>query len=152
MVYKFKSGSHIKADPQIAGELLERLEAENNLTAKALVDANRDEDAPLHNEFEWNDSVAAEAYRETQARHIINCIEIVKEETEPVRAFFNITRGEPVYRHIDAILREKDTREALLKTALAELIAFKRKYKNLVELAKVIAAIDEAEKIAGGEI
>lgn len=149
MVYKFKSGSYIKADPQIAGAMLERLEAENNLTAKALVDANRDESAPLHNEFEWDDSIAAEAYRETQARHIINCIEIVREEAEPVRAFFNITRGEPVYHHINAILQEKDSRDALLKAALAELICFKKKYKNLVELAKVFSAIDETEQLAG---
>ena len=143
MVYKFKSGSHIKADPQRAGEMLERLEAENNLTAKALVDANRAEDAPLHNEFEWNDSVAAEAYRETQARHIINCIEIVREEKEPVRAFFSISRAEPEYRHIDAIMKEADKRQALLNMALAELLSFKKKYAQLEELAAVFTAIDE---------
>lgn len=143
MVYKFKSGSHIKADPQLAGEMLERLEAENNLTAKALVDANRAEDAPLHNEFEWNDSVAAEAYRETQARHIINCIEIVREEKEPVRAFFSISRAEPEYRHIYAIMKEEDKRHALLNLALSELLAFKKKYAQLEELAAVFAAIDE---------
>ena len=143
MVYKFKSGSHIKADPQLAGAMLERLEAENNLTAKALVDANRAEDAPLHNEFEWNDSIAAEAYRETQARHIINCIEIVREEKEPVRAFFSISRAEPEYRHIDAIMKEEDKRQALLKLALSELLAFKKKYAQLEELAAVFAAIDE---------
>ncbi len=143
MVYKFKTGSHIKADPQLAGEMLEHLEAENNLTAKALVDANRAEDAPLHNEFEWNDSIAAEAYRETQARHIINCIEIVREEKEPVRAFFSISRAEPEYRHIDAIMKEEDKRQTLLNLALSELLAFKKKYAQLNELAAVFAAIDE---------
>lgn len=149
MVYKFKRGSYINADPQAAGEMLERLEAENNLTAKALVDANRDESAPLHNEFEWDDNIAAEAYRETQARHIINCLEIVREEAEPVRAFFNIRREEREYHRIETILREKDSREALLKTALAELAAFQRKYKDLVELAAVLSAIDEVERLAG---
>lgn len=143
MVYKFKSGSHIKADPQLAGAMLERLEAENNLTAKALVDANRPEDAPLHNEFEWNDSIAAEAYRENQARHIINCIEIVREEKEPVRAFFSISRAESEYHHVDAIMKEEDKRQALLKQALSELVSFERKYRQLEELAAVFAAIDE---------
>lgn len=149
MVYKFKRGSYIKADPQVAGEMLERLEAENNLTAKSLVDANRDEDAPLHNEFEWDDSVAAEAYRETQARHIINCIEIVREEAEPVRAFFSIYREKPQYQHIDTILVEKESRDALLQKALAELNAIRRKYSTLKELANVFSAIDEAEKKVG---
>lgn len=100
-------------------------------------------DAPLHNEFEWNDSVAAEAYRETQARHIINCIEIVREEKEPVRAFFSISRAEPEYRHIDAIMKEEDKRQALLNMALAELLSFKKKYAQLEELAAVFTAIDE---------
>lgn len=145
MVYKFKAGSMIKVDAQLAGAELERLEADGNLTAKALVDASRPEDAPLHKEFEWNDSIAAEAYREQQARHIINSIEVVREETAPIRAFFNINRAEPQYHHIDAIMRKADTRSALIRTAFAELHAFKRKYEQLEELAAVFAAIDEAE-------
>lgn len=145
MVYKFKTGARIKTDAQIAGAELERLEAEGNLTAKALVDASRPEDAPLHKEFEWNDSKAAEAYREQQARHIINSIEIVQEEKEPVRAFFNIQRAEPQYHHVTAIMREADSRQALLDAAFAELNACKRKYRGLQELAAVFAALEEAE-------
>lgn len=145
MVYQFKKGSHIKADPTIAAEMLEKLDAENNLTAKALVDVNRPEDAPLHNEFEWDDNVAAEAYREQQARHIINCLEIVHEEREPVRAYFSIERKEATYQHITAILKESDKRAQLFQTALAELIAFKKKYAALTEFAKVFDAIEEIE-------
>ena len=149
MVYKFKTGARIKTDAQITGAELERLEAEGNLTAKALVDASRPENAPLHKEFEWDDSKAAESYREQQARHIINSIEIVREEKEPMRAFFNIQRSEPQYHHVMAIMREPDSRQALLETAFAELNACKRKYKGLKELANVFAELEKAEsKIA----
>ena len=150
MVYKFKSGSYIKADPQLAGAVLERLEAENNLTAKALVDESRPEDAPLHNEFEWNDSAAAEKYREQQARHIIHSIEIVREESEPVRAFFNIERKDPQYRHIEAIMRKADDRQALIRNALNEFMAVKRKYEQLSELAAIFDAIDQAKEANNG--
>lgn len=146
MVYKFKSGSHINANPQAAGEMCEELAAKQNLTAKALVDANRPADAPLHGAFEWNNTKAAENWREHQARHIINCLEIVTQEREPVRAYFSISVKEPGYEHIDVILRNTDTRQKLLQTALAELSAFKKKYAQLEELCRVIEAIEEVEE------
>lgn len=146
MVYKFRKGSYIKADAQAAGEMCEQLEARGKLTAEELLNANRAEDAPLHDSFEWDDSVAAESWRMQQARHIINSLEIVTENREPVRAFFSIIRSEPNYRHIDTILQRQDDTEALLKMALSELQAFQKKYSQLVELAAVFSAIDSIAK------
>lgn len=144
MVYKFKPGARIKADPQKAGAVLEQLEAENRLTAADLVEVSRPKSAPLHKEFEWNNTKAAAAYREIQARHIINSIEIIRDEREPIRAYFNIVRTDPQYRHIDTIMQQADERAALLNMALRELEAFRRKYAQLVELAAVFEAIDAA--------
>lgn len=146
MVYKFKDGSQIKANPQIAGEMCERLAAEGRLTAKDLVEENRPDDAPLHSSFLWNNDEAADKWREHQARHIIGSLIIQTEKKEPVRAFFNIVRQEPQYTHIESILQRKDDTERLLKTALAELTAFKRKYEVLEELAEVFAAIDHVKE------
>lgn len=141
--YKFKSSARIKANPQLAGEMCEKLAAENNLTAKALLDANRPEDAPLHNAFEWNDSIASEKWREHQARNIINSLVIVSEEREPVRAYFNIEVKSPVYSHIGTILSDPADTQALLLTAYRELLAFRRKYSQLAQLAQVFAAVDQ---------
>lgn len=146
MVYSFKSGSHIKADAQAAGEMCEKLAAEGRLTARDLVEENRPESAPLHNEFEWNNDAAADSWREHQARHIIGCLVIKAEKKEPVRAFFNIQRSEPTYSHIESILQSRDETESLLRTALLELTAFERKYAMLKELARVFEAIDEVQK------
>ena len=143
MVYQWKNGSFIKSDANLAGRMCEQLEATGDLSAKALLDANRPEDAPLHNEFEWDDSVAAEQYRLSQARHIINCLVVSEEKQEPTRAFFNIQRSEGQYHSLDLIMRNEDTREALLETALRELSAFQHKYSQLKELANVFASIDE---------
>ena len=148
MNYRFKKGSYIKADAQTAGEICEKLEQQGNLTARALLEESRPENAPLHNAFEWDDGKAAELYRENQARHIISSLEIVPVQSEPVRAFFNIVRSEPQYTHINVLMNQKETAEMLLKYALNELLAFQRKYSQLVELAKVFDAIDEVTKIS----
>lgn len=76
MVYKWKTGSVIKADAQVAGEVCEGLKNTVGLTKKNLVDASRAEDAPLHNSFEWDDAVAAESYREEQAGYIIRSLTV----------------------------------------------------------------------------
>lgn len=145
MIYKWKAGSRIKIDPQVAGDVCAELEKEGRLTPSELVDASRDEAAPLHGAFEWNDEVAAEKYREVQAGHIIRCLEIeLVGSSEPVRAFFPVkVKGEGKgYTHIEAIMNDYDAKQTLLEKALAELASFKRKYKRLTELNNVFAAID----------
>lgn len=144
MTYQWKSGARIKTDAAIAGAMLEKLEADGNLTAKGLLDANRPADAPLHNEFEWDDTEAAERWREQQARHIINSIVMSEPNREPVRLFFKITAASPNYHSIDAILSRADTRGALLQQAYRELEAFQKKYAQLTELAAVFEAIQQA--------
>jgi len=143
MVYKFKTGSRLKADAQKAGEQCAALEAEGRLTAAELVEENRPKDAPLHGSFEWRDKVAGQLWREHQARHIINSLEVVMEEggAEPVRAYFNITVRDPNYYHVQTILREQSMTDAMLLTALRELKALERKYAQLEALADVWAAL-----------
>ena len=148
MTYKWKDGSRIKADPQKAIEQMQALEQEGNLSAKGLLDANRPEDAPLHNEFEWNDGVAAEKYREQQARHIINSIVMVQEGAQPVRNFFKVSEGKSNYTSLSVIMERQDTREALLRQARRELAAFEMKYKALEELAGVFNEIHKVEEKA----
>lgn len=78
-----KKGFQLKTPPQIVGEVCLELEKEGRLTAKNLVDVSRDEDAPLHNEFEWSDDIAAEKYREVQAGYIIRSVEIEISSASP---------------------------------------------------------------------
>lgn len=145
MEYRFKN-RYFKVDAQVAGEVCEKLEKEGKLTAKNLVDVSREENAPLHDEFEWDDAVAGELYREEQARNIIRHLEVVMvNNQEPVRAYFTLSRVEPEYKSIDAILKSEDDTEALLKMAYQELRAFQKKYGKLERLKGVFRAIDEIE-------
>lgn len=141
MVYQWKSGARIRADAQLAGEMCMKLADEGRLTAKDLLDESRPVDAPLHDEFEWDDGLAAESWREHQARNIINSLLIVPEKSEPVRGFFKIEQAERNYHSVTAILSRKDTAQRLFDNAMRELVAFQRKYHALEQFNEVWQAI-----------
>lgn len=142
--YKWKTGSQIKTNANIAGAVCEELEQTVGLTAQTLLDASRPDDAPLHGEFEWDDEKAAEAYRRTQARYIIRslCVDAeVEGRIEPVRAYFMVTESR--YENVSVVISEQKKRTAVLDMAMRELKAFERKYKQLVELQPIMDAIKQ---------
>lgn len=147
MVYQWKRAAHIKTSAQTAGEVCEQLESTIGLSAVNLLDVSRAEDAPLHDEFEWDDETAAEEYRLQQARHIINCLcvkaEGAEKAAEPVRAFFKIEKSAEMYDSLTVILRSEDKHAALLRAAAAELAAFQRKYNALAELQPLWEVIEQ---------
>ena len=147
MVYKWKNFSY-KTSANVAGEVCEELDRTVGLTPENLVNASRPEDAPLHSEFEWDDAIAAEEYRRTQARQMICNLSIVIDEQkqEPVRAFFSLQSGfrknAGTYEGTITIMSNEEKRQKLLDNAKRELEAFRKKYELLTELSEVFAAID----------
>ena len=135
--YSWKGASRIKANAQKAGELCEQLENTVGLTAKNLLNASRNPDDVLYNEFEWDDEIAAENYRESQARHIINSLivvpaEKVENDTTATRAFYCLKEDcMKSYKSIQSIIQRPDLTEQLLSQAEKELEAFENKYKSL---------------------
>lgn len=144
--YKWKTGFY-KTDAETAGKVFEELSNTVGLTPQNLVDASRPEEAPLHNEFLWDDEVAAEEWRKQQARLMICnlAIEIEEEKTPPVRAFFHSV-DEKKYEDIRVIMSDEDKKEKLFKKAMAELNSFRMKYANLEVFASLFAEIDRLEK------
>lgn len=140
MVYEWKSGSRHKVSAQVAGEVCSRLESEGRLNACELVDESRPEDAPMHNEFEWDDSIAGEEWRRHQARNIINTIIVVPEvEERPVqRAFFKVESQSRNYESINVIIQQEDKYKKLLAQAKRDFESYKDKYITLKELKKLI--------------
>ena len=144
MIYQIKSGARLAVSAQVAGEECKRLAGQGRLNPKSLVDESRPEDAPLHKCFEWNDDIAAEKWREVQAAYIIRSVEVtVEQSSEPTRAFVvTVSDGERTYKDIGYVLRNSDSRDALLDAAKRELLSFMRKYKTLSELSGVMDAIE----------
>lgn len=143
LIYQWKIPGVIPVDAQIAGQELERIYQKSGvLTAKEIVNESRPESAPLHGCFEWDDQTAAEKYREGQAQKIVRLIVSVDEsrpEAKEVRAFVHV---ENAYKPIAVVVNSEEQMMELLQSALAELVAFKKKYKALSSLRPVFDAID----------
>lgn len=150
MIYQWKTGSHSKLDAQVAGEEIERIRTLNNgrIESAMLVDAARNERSPLHPAFEWDDIIAADAFRVEQARYLIRSIEVVisnEAEAKPIRAFVSVVRDDDrSFTSISHAMADPELRRQVLVNALKELEAWRIRYAELVELAQVFAAIDEA--------
>lgn len=149
MVYEYKVKGLMKASAQVAGEMCEALEqSAMGLSPRTLLDANREASAPLHDEFEWNDSEAAERFRLNQAATIIRNIVIVRTEqsgtpTPSVRAFVNVRdEAQRSYVGIARAMSDEAMKESLMKSAIRDMDAFKNKYHELQELSSVINAMN----------
>lgn len=114
-------------------------------TPADVVEYARSEDSELHKCFEWDDTIAAEKYRLTQAAQVIRAIVYVdqeKEERTPIRVVISTGNNDNTYTPSRLIFRDKTEYQRLLERALAELRAFKEKYKNLKELDYILELID----------
>ena len=131
---------------QVAGEELERIKTERGgLTPEAVVDESRSEAAPLHGCFEWDDQAAAEKYRCQQAADMIRAITVSVDPgngADPVEVRAFVSAG-GCYQDIRTVISTPDYYAELLKKALDELEAFRRKYNDLSELSGVLNEIDK---------
>ena len=146
-IYKWKTGARIKADPELAAKVLDHLASENRLNAETVVEVSRPEGTVLHDEFEWDDAVAAMEHRKHQARNIMNSLVIVEEsapEVPPIRYCFQIEENTSNYTPINVIMQSSDCMEALQRKALAELNAFRMKYNTII---KKCHAEDDVNKL-----
>lgn len=130
-----------KADAQKCFEEM----GDKDITPEKVLDIARDENTELHKCFEWDDGIAAEKYRLSQARQIIRFLIVKpderKEEEDNVRVF-QISSEPQTYQPIKMFVENEDEYKVLLKRAKAELVAIRNRYKQLSELEEVFAAID----------
>ena len=131
-----------------------RVANEGILRAQDVVDAARAEESPLHDWFEWDDSVAAENHRRQQARELIRVyVKVEKRDTPETRAYVSLEsdRRSPGggYRSVSDVFTNPERRAELLTQALREASLWRTKYKALEELAGVFDAIEAAQQTTG---
>lgn len=128
-----------KADAQkVADEI-----GSGQITPQEVLEKAKDLNSELHKCFEWDDTIAAEKYRLQQARSIIiNLVYVPKKEEEQSVRCFSLTSKVSTYQPTQQFLVQEDEYQTLLKRALAELEAFKRKYHTLAELEAVFEAME----------
>ena len=138
-----------KADAEVIYDEITSLGEQ--FTPHDVVNLARDKNTALHPLFEWDDSKAAEKYREKQAQSIICNIVISNDvETESgsekvyVRAIVNTNERSSKYQTIERTVTRKDDYTLLLAAALKELKAFKKKYASLSsDLSWLFEGIDK---------
>lgn len=137
-----------KANPQVIGEALEAISAKagGHLMPSAVVDVARDRKNPLHRHFEWDDEVAAEAFRLDQARSLIRCIHVASDDTESgvARAFLSIREKDGTsYRSISDVLSSADLQQRVLAQAEKDLLAFESRYQSLQDVCELVRSARE---------
>lgn len=149
MIYRWKPGHWLGVPAQVAGDRIESIRAERGrVHAADLVDDARPDDAPLHPCFEWDDSTAAEKFRVSQARQVLEnliCVPIEAPESQPLRAFIAIgAPNEPHdYTPLSTVMSDEELRRKALRAALEELNRIKARYAELRELSKVWEALEQ---------
>lgn len=132
---------------RIARELARIAEMNNGvLRQEDVVDFARDPDTALHTQFEWDDTEAARKWRLEQAARIIRLqVRVVENTEQTVRAFVSLSVDRTPhggYRPINAVLGSKELSRQLMRDALAELSAVRRKYQTLKQLNDVWEKLD----------
>lgn len=160
--YRFKMPKMHKVSADVAGKICQELsDSADGLTPKRLVDVSRSKNAPLHDEFEWDDSVAGEKYREQQAQTLIQHLVIVQTDNEAERivkltkqskdsedaevkdypadrGFVSTGEHNTRYVPLASALTNDLWRASLLESARKDSRIFVSKYNRLEELAEIV--------------
>ena len=153
--YGWRPGSRIGIDAQAAGKEMAQVEKrEGRLTPDLVLERARSANSALHPHFEWDDAAAADQHRLTQAGELIRSITVDisrsnVEPAQPVRAFVSVERDdERSYVSTTTAMSDVQLRRQVLERAWAELLAVRRKYGDLKELASVFEAMDRVRPAA----
>lgn len=145
--YKFLTPGFYKGlDADAVAAEFDRIRAVyGDLQPEYVVAESKEAGALLHACFQWDDTLAAEAYRREQARQLIKNVYVVVTNEEvkcEVRAFVNVAPAKDLpksYTPIQEVVQNKDAYDELLAQAKAEMQSFVRKYAQLTELNSVKA-------------
>lgn len=155
--FEFAEGARFQAgaskDAKAVGGHLEMLRAKckGELTPEDVLADARHNNSPLHSFFEWDDSAAAEQHRLQQARGLIRAVVAVYVRPDKPavrqRAYIHVPEpSAPHYREASHVMSQTKTRDMVMKQALSELHAWKKKYKDLQEFAALIDIIDRIDE------
>ena len=153
---KWRKGSFFKADAKAALKEIEALNKRHGGYAPdgSLVEHARSPKSVLHNDFEWDDSVAGNKYRLNTEKKIKRSLVVVTDglnngQSEPteIRLFQRAKiecGGKPqrIWLNTFDMLKDPEGRQQLVDNAKKELEAFTNKYKALSELSDVLEPID----------
>jgi hypothetical protein len=129
----------------LRGQLQAVYDQHSELTPDLVVDVARDPEHPLHSRFEWDDSVAGEAWRRQQAHDLIRKVKVVYREADEsgpeksVRAFHAVRSDKGhVYEPVEKVVADDFTRRLLLNDMEREWKALHQRYQEFEEFLAMV--------------
>lgn len=138
-------GTAFSADANKVGNELERLE--NNVVKltnnEVLEYAKNNVNSELHKCFDWDDSVAGNKWRLSQATAILSSIQLVIKEDEKsketTKVYYSLRTDSEIsgreYKNVMKIIEDDEDYKQLLKRAENEFISYKERYNKLLKLS-----------------
>jgi hypothetical protein len=144
----------------IDAELARLCERDGHVTKQTLLDAVRDKRHPLHNDFEWNNSIAGEKHRLDQALRMIESSRyldlleqaratksrMVNATLTPVRAYLpgRQEKGPAKFKMRNQVISDADDRAAMVEQYRGQLRGWCRSVHGFSELTGLRLAVESA--------
>lgn len=152
--HRMPNGRLNKKQAAAAAKVLDEIVSERGHIKPAyVVEAARPASSPIHSLFTWDNTKAAEKWREEEARSLIRSIRVVRDDvslrSQPViRRYISCAAVEgegafdgDAYLSADQIANDDDYRDQALQAALQELQVWQTKYEGLKEFFGVYSEI-----------
>lgn len=149
--YEWKIDGFAKGiDANVAARELKRIEKEYGcLTPEIILEASKPAKALFHSLFIWDDAQAARLYRLTQARKILNNIQIIiiSDGESRVIPVYEVIQSQDsrVYKHIQSFTPE-DVEQVKARTIM-ELNILKKKLSVYKEFYEVVNVLEQTTKM-----
>jgi len=151
---KSKNSAVPASEIPVVVKVLRRLEKRDGaITPAAVVKESEPANAPLHKYFTWDNTKAAQAYREVEAQRIVRSVCIMGDDPEaeegPLRAFVNVHAAEDEesfegrgYISVVRAMQHPDYNSQVVQRAYEELVSWRKRYEALKQFGAIFQAID----------
>jgi hypothetical protein len=149
---KWRPGYRNRVKAEIALVEIEKLEAARGIvTPRAVVDLARRKRNPLHPQFEWDDSVAAERHREQQARqmlaNLVTVSIIAGEEVREAPVYVSVHSpehdGQRGYMRVTKVVLNEDLRQEALEETQRMIRGLRRRFSALTGLVQLLEQFED---------
>ncbi|NRA48169.1 MAG: hypothetical protein HRU12_03480 [Phaeodactylibacter sp.] len=145
-MYKFREGYPAPKGlaAERAAQELERIrQKRGTLTSAVIVEESRSETAILHNAFEWNDTIAAQKYRERQAGTLVRSIVLIEKKAPDVQSpvyTLTMTEQKRQYMPSEIVINDEEMFTYSMKRLSGILSSAEKSANDLMRMKSTLSA------------